>query len=106
MANEINSDQQNQYTRGIARFVSGLRYDAIPEVVRERIKLLLLDSLGCGIYGSTKEHSQILIRTLCSVDGTPACSVWGSPRRVSAPHAALINGTMVQGFEIDDTHMY
>jgi aconitate decarboxylase len=101
-----NTPADNQYTRGIASFVSGLRYEAIPDEVRTRIKLLVLDSLGCGIYGVTKQHSQILLDTLCSIDRAKTCGIWGSDRRLSAPHAALVNGTMVQGFELDDTHMY
>src|SRR5438105_3512386 len=28
----------------------------------------------------------------------------GTPHRLSAPHAALANGTQVQGFELDDVH--
>src|SRR6202035_1313317 len=35
---------------------------------------------------------------------TPACAVWGTGRRLSAPHAALVNGTLVQSFELDDVH--
>ena len=42
------SGGDNRYTRGIAEFVAGLRYDAIPGEVRQRIKLLILDSLGCA----------------------------------------------------------
>ena len=34
--------QDNLYTRGMAEFVSGLEYDAIPEEVRHRLKLLML----------------------------------------------------------------
>jgi 2-methylcitrate dehydratase PrpD len=30
--------------------------------------------------------------------------VWGTGRRLTAPHAALANGTQVQGFELDDVH--
>jgi 2-methylcitrate dehydratase PrpD len=30
--------------------------------------------------------------------------VWGTAQRLSAPHAALANGTQVQGFELDDVH--
>jgi 2-methylcitrate dehydratase PrpD len=30
--------------------------------------------------------------------------VWGTARRLSAPHAALANGTQVQSFELDDVH--
>ena len=30
--------------------------------------------------------------------------MWGTTRKLSAPHAALVNGTQVQGFELDDVH--
>ncbi|HZE60347.1 MAG TPA: MmgE/PrpD family protein, partial [Burkholderiales bacterium] len=48
------------YTRAIAGFVSGLRYGAIPAEVRERIKLLILDALGCALYGAHLEWCRIL----------------------------------------------
>ena len=99
-------DSNNSFTRGIASFVSGLRYDAIPEEVRARIKLLILDSLGCGLYGCTKQHSQILLNSLRSLDTTRECGVWGTAQRLSAPHAVLANGAFVQGFELDDTHFF
>ena len=41
----------NPYTAGLAEFVAGLRYEQIPGEVRERIKLLILDSLGCALFG-------------------------------------------------------
>jgi len=94
----------NRYTRGIAEFVSGLAYEAIPREVRERIKLLILDSLGCALYGAHLEWCRILQRTLKKLDGSTACGVWGTAQRLSAPHAALANGTQVQGFELDDVH--
>ena len=46
-----NAGGDNPYTRGMADFVAGLRYDQIPTGVIERIKLLMLDSLGCALYG-------------------------------------------------------
>src|SRR5687767_6390859 len=98
------SSMSNPYTRGMASFVSRLRYEDIPAEVISRIKLLLIDSLGCGIYGSVPAHSKILIKALTKLDTTAACSIWGTPHRVSAPHAALVNGSMVQGFELDSMH--
>ena len=98
------STLDNPYTGGIARFVSGLQYDAIPTEVRERIKLLMLDSLGCALYGSHLEWCRILQDTLTRVDQTRDCAVWGTNLRLSSPHAALVNGTEVQGFELDDVH--
>jgi 2-methylcitrate dehydratase PrpD len=94
----------NPYTRGIAEFVSGLRYEAIPPEVRERAKLLMLDALGCALYGAHLEWCRILQRTLWKLDRSRTCAVWGTKQRLSAPHAALANGTQVQGFELDDVH--
>jgi aconitate decarboxylase len=94
----------NVHTRGIAAFVSALSYDRIPAEVIERIKLLILDSLGCAIYGAQLEWCRILRQTLESLDATRTTSVWGTPLRLSSPHAALMNGTQVQGFELDDVH--
>ena len=100
-------DQQhddNKYTRGMAEFVANLRFEDIPADVRQRIKLLMLDSLGCALYGAKLEWSRILQRRLGELDTTRMCAVWGTKQRISAPHAALINGTQVQGFELDDVH--
>src|SRR5262245_42927636 len=98
------SPTNNVHTRRIAEFVSGLRYERVPREVRERIKLLILDSLGCAIYGARLEWCRILRSTLEALDATRTTSVWGTPLRLSSPHAALINGTQVQGFELDDVH--
>lgn len=102
MSHDAKSD--NPYTRGIAEFVSGLAYDAIPGEVRHRIKLLMLDSLGCALYGADLEWCRILQDSLAKVDATRECAVWGTKKKLSAPHAALANGTAVQGFELDDVH--
>jgi len=94
----------NVHTRRIAEFVSGLTYERIPAEVRERIKLLVLDSLGCAIYGADLEWCRILRETCAGLDATRTTSVWGTAERLSSPHAALVNGTQVQGFELDDVH--
>lgn len=94
----------NPHTRGIAQFVSGLRYAKLPVAVRHRIKLLVLDSLGCAVYAARLRWSRILQDVLGRVDRTPECVVWGTGERLSAPHAALVNGAQIQGFELDDAH--
>jgi aconitate decarboxylase len=96
--------RSNPDTLGIASFVANLRYEQIPGEVIERIKLLMLDSLGCAIFGTGLDWSRILIETLAAVDSSTSCGVWASDRRLSAPHAALVNGTLVQSFELDDVH--
>jgi aconitate decarboxylase len=95
---------QNFHTRRIAEFVSQSRYDEIPVAVRERLKLLILDSIGCAIYGAKLEWCRILRETLEHSDKTRDASIWGTDRKLSSVHAALVNGTQVQGFELDDVH--
>ncbi|MCZ6743786.1 MAG: MmgE/PrpD family protein, partial [Alphaproteobacteria bacterium] len=62
MAHDSNRD--NPHTRGVASFVANLVYDDIPREVRQRIKLLILDALGCGLYGAKLPWSRILIDRL------------------------------------------
>jgi aconitate decarboxylase len=95
---------QNPYTRRIGEFISQLKYEDIPAEVRERLKLLILDSLGCAIYGAHLEWCRILRETLEQLDKTRETSIWGTDRRLSSAHAALVNGTQVQSFELDDVH--
>lgn len=102
MAHDAGGD--NRYTRGLAQFISGLRYEQVPAEVLARIKLLILDSLGCAIYGADLPWSRILVDTLTRVDQSSSVNVWGTSKRLSAPHAALANGSLVQGFELDDVH--
>jgi 2-methylcitrate dehydratase PrpD len=98
------SAADNIHTRRIADFVSQLRYEQIPESVRERGKLLILDSLGCAIYGAKLEWCRILQQTFGDLDASRTTSIWGTAQTLSSTNAALINGTQVQGFELDDVH--
>ncbi|MGY9004240.1 MAG: MmgE/PrpD family protein, partial [Rhodospirillales bacterium] len=102
MSSHTNLD--NPYTRGLAEFVAGLRFDEIPGDVKERIKLLILDSFGCALYGAKVQWTEILLETLSEIDASKDVGIWGTKVRLSAPHAALVNGTEVQGFELDDVH--
>ena len=100
----MSGSSNNPHTRAIAQFIAQLRYEDIPDEVITRIKLLILDALGCALYGSGLEWSRILCTALVQLDATKACRVWGTSERLSAPHAALINGSLVQSFELDDVH--
>ena len=51
--------------------------------VRERIKLLMLDALGCALFGSELEWSRILMTTLSELDSSTGCGVWGTAKRFS-----------------------
>ncbi|MFI6347442.1 MmgE/PrpD family protein [Streptomyces sp. NPDC050560] len=91
-------------TAELAAFAAALRYEDIPPEVVAHTRLCLLDTFGCGLYGATLRWTGILRDTVAPHDpGTPS-TVWGTPDRLSAPHAALVNGTAVHAFELDDLH--
>lgn len=91
-------------TRSLGEFVQGLRWDHVPEEVREHIKRCVLDTIGCGLFGSTLEWGQLAIRFGRLLGSGEEAVVWGTDSRVPAHQAALVNGTLVHSFEMDDLH--
>ncbi len=91
-------------TRELARFAAELTYEKIPSPVIEHIKLCLLDTFGCGLFGSTLPWAGIVADFAQDLGGKRESTVWGRHFKVSAPNAALANGTAVHSFELDDLH--
>ncbi len=74
----------------------------IPTAVVGHAKLMMLDSIGCGVLGAGLPWSVRLRAALEGVEAPGDVSVWGTGVKLSAPSAALANGTAVHGFELDD----
>ena len=91
-------------TRELAQFAAQLTYDKIPPSVIEHVKLCLLDTFGCGLFGSTLPWSRIVADVARDLAGKQESTIWGRDVKVSAPSAALANGTAVHSFELDDLH--
>ena len=94
----------NPYSMGIANFVSSFDLLNVPDNVKHRAKLLFLDSIGCGLYGARLEWTRKLIAAITKVDQTKSCSLLAGLEKMGPLHAALVNGTQIQGFELDDVH--
>ena len=91
-------------TRDLAAFASGLRYEGIPREAVERIKLSILDSLGCCLFGASLPWTQ-KVATLAKAEGArPVAALMGMGERTSLALAALVNGTSGHAFELDDIH--
>lgn len=90
------------YTHALAAYASSVSYSVLPAEVRERVPYLMLDGFGCGIYGSTLPWSTLMTDSILAMGSSGEASLWGTGMKVSADHAALLNGSYVQGYEIDD----
>lgn len=86
-----------------AQYASELRYEDLPADVRDLAHLVLLDTLGCALAGSTtREVIQIRAAMAAAGGGTGDAVLWGSGDTLSLPLAVLANGAAVHAREIDD----
>ncbi|HTY33920.1 MmgE/PrpD family protein [Mycobacterium sp.] len=91
-------------TGRLATWVAGLRLDDVPRAVVERAKHLLLDGLGCALVGAQLPWSRVATEAVLGLEGRGDTVIIGTGRTAGAPAAALLNGTFIQGFELDDFH--
>ena len=93
-------------TRELANWVAGLRYADLPQRTREVVRILLLDSVGCGIYGYATPWAKMLLQwAKAGAAAKGEATVWGETApSLRASDAALVNGTAVHAFELDDYH--
>jgi 2-methylcitrate dehydratase PrpD len=91
-------------SEALAHFASGLAYERLPSRVIEHLKLCVLDGLGCALFATTLPWSRILDAYVAGMGGREESTSWLSGARVPAANAALVNGTLVHGFELDDLH--
>jgi 2-methylcitrate dehydratase PrpD len=88
----------------LATWVAGLGMDDVPPAVIERAKHLILDGVGCALIGAQLPWSRVATRAVLELEGAGDAVVIGTGCTTSAPAAAVLNGTYIQGFELDDFH--
>lgn len=91
-------------TAQLAEFVSGLEFKNVPSEVISHIKLCILDTLGCSLYGSTLPWGRTIIEFVKECGEGRGSLIWGDGTEVPSPNAPLANGTLVHSFELDDIH--
>src|SRR5262245_48330518 len=91
-------------TRTLAAFASTLSYEAIPTAVCEATKQYLLDTIGCGIYGSQTPWAKIVNQLILEQGGRPEATLWLQGFRGPANMVALGLGVMMHSCELDDYH--
>lgn len=91
-------------TGRLAHWLAGFRLEQASASARERAKALILDGIGCAIVGAQLPWSRVAAGIVRRTEGEGDRTIVGWGARTSAPGAALLNGTFIQGFELDDYH--
>jgi 2-methylcitrate dehydratase PrpD len=77
----------------------------VPEAVRHRARLHILDALGLGLASNAQAYAAPTIAGVVAMGEGGACSVIGRAERLGARDAALVNGVLIHGLDFDDTHL-
>jgi len=89
----------------LAQFTGRHAYERIPETVRTRAKLLMLDSAGIALASTRYDFAHRALTGIAGLAGAGECSVIGLPQRLPVRDAMIMNGVLVHGLDYDDTHV-
>jgi len=90
-------------TQVLARFAATLKYDDIPERVREHCKNLLLDALACALAGHLGEETYQVAAFASGLAQSKESSIIGGDH-LSLAGAILLNGYLVTAVTMCDVH--
>ena len=91
-------------TQALAEYISALSYRALPNEVIAHVKLCIIDSLGCALFGSTLPWGKIITSFTKEMGKGKGALIWGDGAEVPSTSAPLANGTLIHSFEMDDLH--
>ncbi|MEQ4299987.1 MmgE/PrpD family protein [Plantactinospora sp. B6F1] len=90
--------------RRLGDWVAGLSWSDVPARVRERLELVLLDSLGVTVVGARQPEQRALVAAWHPAPG-PA-PLFGAGHRTTVEAAAWLNATALVRLELDEGHKY
>jgi len=89
-------------TAAYGAFIAQLRYKALPAEAVGVIKQGFTDCIGVMLAGSREPVAVAVERVLRADQTTGTSNLYFTPKRMSAPAAALVNGTASHALDYDD----
>lgn len=93
----------NDITATLADFAAGLKYEDIPERVRENCRILLLDTLACALAGHLGEETSQIAAMAGALGQSDESSIIGGGRSTLAG-TTLLNGFLITAVTMCDVH--
>ncbi|MCC7079512.1 MAG: MmgE/PrpD family protein [Burkholderiales bacterium] len=91
-------------TQRLAEFAIETKSSGVPGDVMDAARDALIDTLGCGIVGSTEEVGEIALRYVSGMQARREASVWGTHVATTMAEAAFVNGILGHALDFDDVH--
>ena len=90
--------------RILAEYVAHTKYEDLPSEVVEATKLGLLDTIACGLAGTTAPGAAEVVALMKELGGKKESTLLFEGEKVSSPYAAFANSTLCHARDFDDTH--
>ncbi|PCC98592.1 MmgE/PrpD family protein [Halopseudomonas pelagia] len=87
----------------LADYAARFTYDAIPTVVRDRAKHLMLDAIGIALASTRYDFAKRALAASTEL-GSGTSQVIGMDAQLALRDAILMNGVLIHGLDYDDTH--
>jgi 2-methylcitrate dehydratase len=68
----------------------------------QQAKLLLLDTIGCGLAALDEHAARAVLEAAAALGGAPQCSVIGRAAKTSLTNAVLANGMLIRVLDLND----
>jgi 2-methylcitrate dehydratase PrpD len=88
----------------LAEWVSEAQYEDLPSDVVEFTKLRILDVIGLALAGAETPFGRSTIAAAKVLSPPGPARIFGTGDAIAAPTAALVNASLSQALEYDDTH--
>lgn len=92
-------------TEGLTEWLCSVQYDQLPFQARGKALDVVFDSVGCMAACSALPDVKAIVEFLQQLGGQPECTVIGHKGRTSVVSAAMANGAMAHGDEVDPVHL-
>jgi len=89
-------------TQQLCEYIAGLKYEDLPPAVVEQAKIAIRDAMGVALYSANLPWTTIVSEFAGESGAAGPATLWGRPGSLSAPAAAMVNGTAAHGIEMDD----
>lgn len=100
----MEKDASRAATKILSNFASKLRYEDLPEDIRERAKVYIMDSLGCAIGGGLTGHGKTAVEMFSALGGIPESRVLATNQKIPCLHAVYVNSYLANALDFDDTY--
>ncbi len=90
-------------TRKVAAWIAQVSFEKIPSDVIKPIKDSVIDTIGCGILGSTSPFAKLIRDYIVGWKSAGESVIWGTDKKASIPFAAMANSAASHAWDFDDT---